>query len=71
MHNGTESIHFVAVKQNVNLNQIGTLGAIRFIVQRRIAASARLELVKEVKDDFCQGQGVVHFHAGFAQVVHA
>ena len=44
---------------------------IGLVVQRRVTAGARLELVEEVVHDLGQRQRVAHLHAVLGQVVHA
>ena len=71
MDDGAEGVHLVPVEQDVDLDQVGVLGAVRLVVQGGVAAGARLQGVEEVEDDLRQRQHVVHLHAGLGEVVHA
>ena len=71
MDDGAEGVHLVPVEQDVDLDQVGVLGAVRLVVQGGVAAGARLQGVEEVEDDLRQWQHVVHLHAGLGEVVHA
>ncbi len=71
MDDGTESINAFTVEKNVNLHQVSGLLAGLVVIQRGVAAGARFKVVEEIKDDFCQWQRVVDFHAVFGEVVHS
>ena len=45
--------------------------AVRLVVQRGVAAGARLQLVEEVEDDLGERQRVAHLDPVLGQVVHA
>jgi len=51
VHDLAERVHRLPLEQDVDLDQVGLLLAVGLVVQRRVAAGARLELVEEVEDD--------------------
>ena len=71
VHDGRESIDWLTLKQNINLDQVCFLLACFFVVQGSIALSARLEHVEEVEDDLTQRHDIAQFHAVFRQIIHA
>ena len=58
-----EGIHRLAIKQNVQLDQLGGTKAVRMIIERRIAFGDALQLIVEVYHDFAQRHVVADFHA--------
>src|SRR5690606_3455617 len=71
MHDRAERVHRLAVEQDVHLDQVGLLLAVRLVVEGRVAAGARLELVEEVEDDLGERQDVPDLHPVGGDVVHA
>ena len=67
-----ERVDGVAGQQHVELDAVRRgPQAGQLVVQRRVAAGARLQLVEEVQDDLGQRQVVGELHALGGQVVHA
>src|SRR3954452_11053210 len=66
-----ERVHGIARQQHVELDEVGRPHAEQLVIQRRVAARARLELVEEVQDDLRQRQVVGDLHAVGAEEVHA
>ena len=66
-----ERIDRVTREQDVELDERSGPHADELVVQGRVAAGARLQLVEEVEDDLGQRQVVGELDAVGAQVVHA
>src|SRR5664280_1498434 len=71
VHDGAKGVHRLALQQDVDLDQVGGLLADRFVVQRGVAAGARLQRVEEVENDLPQRQRVAQLDPVRGQVVHA
>ena len=63
MGNSRESIHFLTLKQDIDLHQVSLFLTIELPVQGCISASTGLELIEEIKDDLGQRQAVPHLNA--------
>src|SRR3954451_14387953 len=66
-----EGVDRVAGQQDVELDHVRRLHPDRLVVERRVAAGARLQLVEEVEHDLGQRQVVGDLHALGGQEVHA
>jgi hypothetical protein len=70
VHDRAERVDRIAVQQDVDLDEVGLLLTDNVIVERGVAARARLELVEEVEDDLGERQRVAHLDTVLGQVVH-
>ena len=66
-----EGVDRVAGQQHVELDEVGGLRAVELVVERGVAARARLELVEEVEHDFGERQVVGELYALGREIVHA
>ena len=70
MHDQRQRVDGVAGQQDVELDQVGRPVAEDLVVERRIAAAARLREVVEVEHDLRERQVVAELDPLLGQVVH-
>ena len=63
VHDHRQRVDGVAREEHVELDEVRGLALGELVVQRRVAARARLQLVEEVEHDFRQRQLVRQLHA--------
>ncbi len=71
MHDHRQRVHRVAGEQDVELDEVGRAQPDQLVVERGVAARARLQLVEEVEHDLGERQVVGELHALGREVVHA
>ena len=71
MDEGGEGVGRLAVKQDIQLDELGRAEARDMVVERSVALGDGLELVVKVEDNFRQGHIVVEFHPVRSDVVLA
>ena len=60
VHDRAEGVDRLAVQEHVDADDVGLLIAPGLVVERCVAARARLQLIEEVEDDLGERQHVVH-----------
>src|SRR5438105_5481995 len=65
-----EGVHGLAVEQHVQLHELARAICQKLIVERRVAAGNRLQLVVEVEDDFREREFPVELDAGGIEILH-
>ncbi|MBG9887033.1 hypothetical protein ABE10_10920, partial [Bacillus toyonensis] len=71
MHDRAEGVDLLTLEQDVDLDEVGLLGARGLVVERRVPLCLRLQLVEEVEDDLAQWNVVAQFHTLLGEVLHA
>src|SRR2546422_242561 len=71
MDDNAERVHCLAVEQHVELDELAGPLSQEFVVERRITARNRLQLVVEVEDDLREGKLPIEFDARRIEVLHA
>src|SRR5699024_5109936 len=70
VHDGRKRINWLALKQDIDLDQVCFLLACFLIVQGSIALSTGFEHVEEVENNLTQRHDIAQLHAVFRQVIH-
>ena len=70
MDNKRQSVHLVAVEQQVHLHQVALLVVRQLVVQRSVTLGVCFQGIKEVIDDLVQRHLVVDLHQVGVQILH-
>ena len=70
MHDKRQRVHLIARKQDIELHKLGRTILVELVVERGIALSAALELVKEVQDELGKRHIEAHLDRFARQVDH-
>ena len=65
-----QSVHLLAVEQQIHLHQIAGMVALDFIIQRGVTPGVGLQRVKKIIDDLVQRHQIVQFHQIGIQILH-
>ena len=71
MHDGTEGVNGLALKQNIDLDQSRLLLTRLLVIQAGVATGPRFQRVEEVEDDLTQRHGVAQLDTFRREIVHA